>query len=191
MDKTGKWIGGWGTSPVDFYISLKDYLKTDISLFNIIKSGTTTRTEFTVTASGKMIRLNFSNQYGKTPVTISAVSIARTDPVENAGIIGGTVQNITSNGGNESLTIPTGETAVSDEIEFPTSALERLSVSMFFEEETVVNTSGLYSAVTYTSRKVKYSQINKPTLRSPKKSSAFRLVRWPVILCRFSADLMF
>ncbi|MDD6012816.1 MAG: hypothetical protein PUC33_08240 [Oscillospiraceae bacterium] len=70
MDKTGKWIGGWGTSPVDFYISLKDYLKTDISLFNIIKSGTTTRTEFTVTASGKMIRLNFSNQYGKTPVTI-------------------------------------------------------------------------------------------------------------------------
>ena len=168
-NKDGKWIAGWGTSPVDFYISLKDYLKKDISLFNVLKAGTTTRTEFTVTASGKMIRLSFSNEYGKTPVTINAVSIARTEPVEPAGIIGGTAQNVTFDGGKTSLTIPAGKTVVSDEIEFPTSALEKLSVSMFFENQTVVNTSGLYSAVTYTSKKVKYSQINKSSLRSPKK----------------------
>ena len=168
-NKDGKWIAGWGTSPVDFYISLKDYLKKDISLFNVLKAGTTTRTEFTVTASGKMIRLSFSNEYGKTPVTIDAVSIARTEPVEPAGIIGGTAQNVTFDGGKTSLTIPAGKTVVSDEIEFPTSALEKLSVSMFFENQTVVNTSGLYSAVTYTSKKVKYSQINKSSLRSPKK----------------------
>lgn len=168
-NKDGKWIAGWGTSPVDFYISLKDYLKKDISLFNVLKTGTTTRTEFTVTASGKMIRLSFSNEYGKTPVTIDAVSIARTEPVEPAGIIGGTAQNVTFDGGKTSLTIPAGKTVVSDEIEFPTSALEKLSVSMFFENQTVVNTSGLYSAVTYTSKKVKYSQINKSSLRSPKK----------------------
>ena len=43
-NKDGKWIAGWGTSPVDFYISLKDYLKKDISLFNVLKAGTTTRT---------------------------------------------------------------------------------------------------------------------------------------------------
>ncbi|MDD6527205.1 MAG: hypothetical protein PUF31_05320 [Oscillospiraceae bacterium] len=168
-DNSGKWIGGWGTSPVDFYISLKDYLKKDISLFNVLKAGTTTRTEFTVTASGKMIRLNFSNEYGKTPVTIHAVSIARTDPVDTACIIGGTAQNVTFDGGKTSLTIPAGKTAVSDEIEFPTSALEKLSVSLFFENQTVVNTSGLYSAVTYISKKVKSSQINRPSLRSPKK----------------------
>lgn len=168
-NKDGKWIAGWGTSPVDFYISLKDYLKKDISLFNVLKAGTTTRTEFTVTASGKMIRLSFSNEYGKTPVTIDAVSIARTEPVEPAGIIGGTAQNVTFDGGKTSLTIPAGKTVVSDEIEFPTSALEKLSVSMFFENQTVVNTSGLYSAVTYTSKKVKYSLINKSSLRSPKK----------------------
>ncbi len=168
-NKNGKWIAGWGTSPVDFYISLKDYLKKDVSLFNVLKAGTTTRTEFTVTASGKMIRLYFSNEYGKTPVTIDAVSIARTEPVEPACIIGGTAQNVTFDGGKTSLTIPAGKTAVSDEIEFPTNALEKLSVSMFFENQTVVNTSGLYSAVTYTSKKVKYSQINKSSLRSPKK----------------------
>ena len=168
-DNSGKWIGGWGTSPVDFYISLKDYLKKDISLFNVLKAGTTTRTEFTVTASGKMIRLNFSNEYGKTPVTIHAVSIARTDPVDTACIIGGTAKNVTFDGGKTSLTIPAGKTAVSDEIEFPTSALEKLSVSLFFENQTVVNTSGLYSAVTYISKKVKSSQINRPSLRSPKK----------------------
>ena len=149
-NKDGKWIAGWGTSPVDFYISLKDYLKKDVSLFNVLKAGTTTRTEFTVTASGKMIRLYFSNEYGKTPVTIDAVSIARTEPVEPACIIGGTAQNVTFDGGKTSLTIPAGKTVVSDEIEFPTSALEKLSVSMFFENQTVVNTSGLYSAVTYT-----------------------------------------
>ena len=134
-NKDGKWIAGWGTSPVDFYISLKDYLKKDVSLFNVLKAGTTTRTE----------------------------------PVEPACIIGGTAQNVTFDGGKTSLTIPAGKTVVSDEIEFPTSALEKLSVSMFFENQTVVNTSGLYSAVTYTSKKVKYSQINKSSLRSPKK----------------------
>ena len=58
---------------------------------------------------------------------------------------------------------------MSDEIEFPTSALEKLTVSMFFESKTVVNTSGLYSAVTYISNKVKVPQINKPSLRSLKK----------------------
>ncbi|MGN0447832.1 MAG: SGNH/GDSL hydrolase family protein [Acutalibacteraceae bacterium] len=168
-NKDGKWIAGWGTSPVDFYISLKDYLKKDISLFNVLKAGTTTRTEFTVTASGKMIRLYFSNEYGKTPVTIDAVSIARTEPVDTACIIGGTTQNVTFDGGKTSLTISAGETVVSDEIEFPTSALEKLSVSMFFKNQTVVNTSGLYSAVTYLSNKVRYPQINKSNLRSPKK----------------------
>lgn len=169
MDKDGKWIAGWGTSPVDFYISLKDYLKRDVSLFNVLKPGTTTRTEFTVTASGKMIRLFFSNEYGKTPVTIHSVSIARTEPMVIGGIIGGTAQNVTFDGGKTTLIIPAGKTVVSDEIEFPTSALEKLSVSMFFESKTVVNTSGLYSAVTYISNKVKVPQINKPSLRSPKK----------------------
>lgn len=167
-DRSGKWIGAWGTSPVNFYISLKDYLKKDFTLFNVLKAGTTTRTEFTVTASGKMLRLHFSNEYGKAPVTINAVSIARTEPTETAAIIGGTAQNVTF-GGNLSVTLEPGAQIISDEIEFPTSALEKLSVSMFFENQTVVDTSGLYSAVTYISKKVRYSQINRPALRSPTK----------------------
>lgn len=162
----GKWLSAWGTSPVDFYISLQDFVKKNLTLINVLHPGTTTRTEITVTASGSKIRLRFSNLFGKQPVLIDEVTIARMSMREPGQIIEGTSCRITFNNGAHSLKILPGETVFSDEIAFHVSILEKLSVSMYFDRKTPIGTSGLYSAVTYTS-KSSLSQVSRAALKKP------------------------
>lgn len=166
--ENGKWISAWGTSPVDFNIALKDIVKLDLKLRNVLKAGTTTRTELTVTGSGEKIKLHFSNLFGKKAVKLSKITVARTDTTGTANVIDGTVVSVTFDS-KDSVVMEPGSKVVSDEIELAVSALEKLSVSIYFEEKTIVNTCGLYSAVTYTAKGTKTCRTRKTAFNQAKK----------------------
>lgn len=143
----GKWIAAWGTSPVDFYISLADYVSGFI-VNGKIPAGSLLRTELTVTAAGEKLRIKFSNEYGDKDVTFSNIFIAKTDTKQHGSIKTTTKHDLTF-GGNKTVVIPAGKTVWSDDINMKTEALEKLTVSMYFAEDTAVKTCGLFCGETY------------------------------------------
>ncbi len=143
----GKWIAAWGTSPVDFYISLADYADGFI-VNGKIPAGSLLRTELTVTAAGEMLRLKFSNEYGDKDVTFSHAVVAKTN-TSKAGAIWTTTKRAITFDGSTGVTIPAGKSVWSDPIAMKTDALDKLTVSMYFTEETYVKTCGLFGGQTY------------------------------------------
>ena len=146
VGKSGKWIATWGTAPVDFYISLADYIP-NFTVNGKVPVGTLLRTELTVSSAGEKLRFKFSNEYGDRDVTISSVFVARTDTSEKGAVLTDTEIPITF-GGDERLVIPAGKVVWSDEVNIKTFALERLTVSMYLTEETAIKTVGLFCGKT-------------------------------------------
>lgn len=146
-DKDGKWIATWGTSAVDFYISLAEYVSGFI-VNGKIPAGSLLRTELTVTAAGEKLRLKFSNEYGDKDVKFSNAFVAKTDTKQHGSIKTLTKQAITFSG-NKTVVIPAGKTIWSDDINMKTDALDKLTVSTYFTEETPVKTCGLFCGKTY------------------------------------------
>ncbi len=143
----GKWIATWGTAPVDFYISLAEYVPGFI-VNGKIPAGTLLRTELTVSSAGEKIRLKFSNEYGDKDVKFSNAFVAKTDTSQSGSIHSQTKKDITFSGSN-SVVIPAGKTVWSDDIDIRTDALEKLTVSLYFTEETSIKTCGLFCGETY------------------------------------------
>lgn len=100
-------------------------------------SGSTCRQQFQAAAFGTKIRLTFSNEYSETldapgeDMMLESVHIAKLlKPGEpNIDLASDTVVTF---GGSESVTIPSGETVTSDEIDFSFESLEFLAVSTKF-----------------------------------------------------------
>lgn len=155
----GKWIASWGTSPVDFYISLSDYASGFI-VNGKLPAGALLRTELTVTAAGEKLRLRFSNEYGDKDVSFTNAFVSRTDSTKEGSIQTLTRRNLTF-GGSKTAVIPAGETIWSDEIDMKTDALEKLTVSMYFTDETPIKTCGLFCGQTYYSVALPRAVYNK------------------------------
>lgn len=143
-EENGKWIGAWGTSPVDYFISLEDYVG-DLRVNGIVPAGTTIRTELTVSASGEKLRLKFSNVYGNTPINITEAAVART---AGESEITGESTYLTF-GGSKSVTIEAGGEVWSDDISFSVKAGEKISVSTYYASGAYIKTAGLFGGVTY------------------------------------------
>lgn len=143
----GKWVATWGTSPVDYYISLQNYIS-GFLVNGKLAAGTLTRTELSVSSAGEKLRLKFSNEYGDRDVSFTNANIARTDSSKRGSIDKASVVALTFGGSREAV-IPAGGVIWSDEIDFKTSALEKLTVSLYFSRETPVKTAGLFCGKTY------------------------------------------
>lgn len=100
-------------------------------------SGSTVRQQFQAAASGAKIRLTFSNEYCATldppgeGMVLESVHIARLLKPGEPNIDLSSDTAITF-GGSESVTIPSGGTVTSDEIDFRFESLEFLAVSVKF-----------------------------------------------------------
>ena len=143
-EETGKWISTWGTSLVDPSITLSG-----VSFQDLIPSKTTLRTELAVTTAGTKLQFVFSNKYGTADITINSASVAKTKGQHEAKIESGTQTAITFNNGRAEVTIPAGGTVTSDEIEYTTKALEKISISLYFENICYIQTAGLSNGRTY------------------------------------------
>lgn len=139
----GKWVAAWSSSTVDGSVKISG-----LSLQDIIPSHSTLRTELTVTTGGSKLRFCFSNQYASAAIRINQASVARTETSAKATIREGTQTPITF-GGAAYVDIPAGETVWSDDIVFKTEALEKISVSTYFENLTYITSTGLSGGKTY------------------------------------------
>lgn len=158
---SGKWVAAWGTSIVNSAVSVAG-----MNLQDLIPARRTIRIEFQVTTGGSRLRLKFSNQYGSAPLTISEASIARTAGGGTADIKDGTQLPITFEG-KSSVAIPNGDTVWSDNIDMTTTALEMLSVSLYFANTTYITSAGLSNAQTFMTRpslSKNSSQVNSASL---------------------------
>lgn len=143
----GKWIATWTTAPVDYYISLQDYAN-GVFVNGKFAAGTLTRTEIAVSSAGEKLQLKFANEYGDREVSFINANIARTDTSSGGSIDKSSVVALTFGGSNEAV-IPAGGEIWSDEIDFKTEALEKITVSIYYAKETPVKTAGLFFGKTY------------------------------------------
>ena len=96
-------------------------------------SDQTVRQVIRVSTGGSQVRVRLSNLYGTKPLQVTGATIARTR--YGATVEPGTVRSLTFHGAR-STTIQTGRVAASDPAALPVSALESLTVTLFFAGST-------------------------------------------------------
>ncbi len=139
----GKWVCSWATGMVDVAVSLAS-----VDLQDIIPAKSTIRMEIKVTMGGEKLRFKLSNEYGSASITVNEASVAKTKGDGKGEIDESTAKAVTF-GGESSVTIGAGETIWTDEIDYKTQALDKLSVSLYFENATYITTAGLSNARTF------------------------------------------
>ncbi len=136
-----KWVCAWGTAPtrigIDGYQNITTYVG-DI----------TARVVITPTASGKKLRIKMSNRYGKEPLVLTRVTIAKS--LGGSKVDTATTKIITFNEGYQGINLAPGEEIYSDPVVFPvTGAQDKIAISFFAQEFTEISTMGLSGAETY------------------------------------------
>lgn len=114
------WVGAWGASPAPPGPDSQSF------------DNQTIRQTLLVSAGGSELRIRFTNEYGDKPLKIGAATISRTGP---DGKPTGAPTTILF-GGQTSVTLPKAAPMFSDNIAFRVSALEKVSISLFFPEPT-------------------------------------------------------
>ncbi len=119
MEKSGsKWVAGWGAAISYVSQNHADYFRDQTFRYVIFP-----------TVDGSAVRLHFSNEYGTEPATVSKVVLAKRDRGEF--VFPETNVRVTFGGSGE-VTIPAGESVVSDPAVFPVTAGEEFDVSLYF-----------------------------------------------------------
>jgi lysophospholipase L1-like esterase len=89
---------------------------------------------------GKRLRIRLSNTYAERPLTVGGAHIAR----RTAGPdIEATSDRVLTFGGTSAVTIPKGETRVSDAVQLAVPALSDLAISLYLPDETPATTDHL------------------------------------------------
>lgn len=94
--------------------------------------GNTLRQQIKVSVGGDKIRLSFSNEYGDKSLVMSSVHIARLNSAGSPKTDPSTDKALTF-GGSESVTIPAGKTALTDELDFSFEPLDILAITIKLE----------------------------------------------------------
>ena len=93
----------------------------------------TIRETIRISAGGSQLRLNFSNLFGQTPLTLGDVHVALAG--SNGSIVAGSDHALTF-GGQGSTTIAAGATEYSDPVNLPVSGDTTLDVSIYLPDNT-------------------------------------------------------
>ncbi|MDY2599115.1 MAG: GDSL-type esterase/lipase family protein [Lachnospiraceae bacterium] len=120
-----KWVTTWGTAeePVENQDGVKNFIPL---------AKTTVRQIIKVTTSGDKFKLRLSNQYGKSPVQVESMHIAKQGArADRSDIITSTDTVVTVNG-KASFEIPAGKVIETDTIDFKVTALENVAISTYF-----------------------------------------------------------
>lgn len=110
------WVSSWGAAPVAAGPAL---------------SSRTIRQVIRTSLGGTAVRIRLSNLFGSTPLAVGPVRVARSEG--GPAIQAGTDQGVTFNG-LASVTLPPGESVLSDAVALPVAALENLAVSLYLPE---------------------------------------------------------
>jgi lysophospholipase L1-like esterase len=124
---SGYWTGTWATAP-----------QSGGDTF----SGQTIRQIVHTSISGTEARLQLSNAFGSSPLTISDVHVAEAG--SGSAIVSGTDHTVTF-GGSSSVTIPAGGTGISDTINYAVPGLTNLAISFYLPDNTGSSTFHQFS----------------------------------------------
>jgi len=120
------WVASWQASPHAAWGAQEFALPTGVPE---ILERQTVRETARISAGGRRVRVVFSNRYGTQPLTIGEAHIARASESRTLTF-----------GGQRSAVIPPGAPLVSDALEMPVAALEKLAVSVYLPERTPLAT---------------------------------------------------
>jgi lysophospholipase L1-like esterase len=121
------WLATWQASPHATWEASEFALPTGVPA---VLERQTVREMARISVGGSRLRVVLSNRYGTQPLVVGEARIGRA---------GETMRPLTF-GGQASVVIPPGAPAVSDALEMPVAALEKLAVSMYLPEHTPVTT---------------------------------------------------
>ena len=139
----GNWVSAWSTSPISASLS-------DLGILDnlgVTLTAVSSRVTVTPTASGSQVRLVFSNEFGVTPLTISACSIAKTGN-DFRTVNFRSIKGVRFDGKIYKV-IPAGQVATSDPIDFAVTNGEKLTVTTYFRGINTQRTIGLIGGNTY------------------------------------------
>ena len=117
------WVGTWASAPL-----LDGKAKNAEEWKTADQGGVTLREVVHVSMGGQMVRVRFSNLYGKGPLMIGAVQIAGTQ--KGSAIVPGSGKALTFHG-QATVAIPAGALAVSDPVAFHLAPLSDVPNSIF------------------------------------------------------------
>jgi lysophospholipase L1-like esterase len=131
--EAGNWIGTWTASaqpvwPLDFPVPLG----MPASLWN-----QTIRQVARISIGGSKVRIVLSNEFGDMPLEIGEAHVALA--AHDGKIRTGSDRAVTF-GGRPSIVIPVGAPAISDPIDLAVTPLAKVSVSLFFPEDSPTRT---------------------------------------------------
>jgi lysophospholipase L1-like esterase len=129
------WVASWQASPHAAWRSGDFVLPTGIP---DTLARQTVRETARISVGGRRVRIVLSNRYGSQPLVIGEAHVARAAGADG-GIAPGTDQVLTF-GGQRGTVIPAGAPAVSDALEMPLVALEKLAVSIYLPRKTPLDT---------------------------------------------------
>ncbi len=115
-------VTGWRTAPTD-------------ALITHPITALTVRQFFAPHRDGEVIRLQLSNRYSGLPVTLENIYIAREDTPGLADLVPDSECLLTFDGESR-ITIPAGETVITDAIAYPVRSFERVGISFYAPEAT-------------------------------------------------------
>ena len=128
----GHWTGAWASAqqvPEPRNALPADALN-DATLRQIVR----------LTLGGPRLKVRVSNAFGTTPLTVTAVRVARPLSPDGAAIDPATERAVTF-AGQAAVTIPAGADYLSDPVDLPTRALSDLAVTMLVETAPAQQTS--------------------------------------------------
>jgi len=132
-DEEVRYHASWTGALSDAAQSLPGFPPPAVQVFD----NQTVRQVVRVSLGSTAIRIKVSNLFGKTPLTISGIRVARSSGASN--IDAGTDRAVTF-GGQRSLTLAPGSDMLSDAIDLPVAPLSNVAVSMYFATRTEVAT---------------------------------------------------
>jgi lysophospholipase L1-like esterase len=134
LPPAANWVASWSASPHASWRAQDFALPTGVPA-SLARQ--TVRETARISIGGRRLRLVLSNRYGTQPLLVDDAHVAPALP--DGRVMAASDRAITF-GGKRSVVIPAGAPAVSDPIELPVAALEKLAVSVYLPQQTPLTT---------------------------------------------------
>jgi len=130
--RADNWVATWQASPQAAWAAQEFALPTGVPA---TLERQTVRETARISVGGQRVRVVFSNRYGTQPLLVGEAHLSLAAP---AG--GGAADRRLTFGGQRGVAIPPGAPVVSDAVELPVAALDKLAVSVYLPERTPLTT---------------------------------------------------
>ncbi len=163
------WVGTWATAPF-----------AEPNSANLFAADTTLRQIVHVSLGGPLVRIEFTNEFGAQPLSISATHIAlaaaaRTDLQLSSA-------NALTFGGSPSITIPPGATALSDPAALTLPDFADLAITLFLPAQSLSTLSthqlALQTSYSIPGNRVSAASLNNPIPLTPHVDSPTSISEW-------------